>query len=433
MPNTKRRNLRSPGGPGQTIRPKPPVRRVESDRATSYHTILLCFFLGLLLSVVLLTVYRLKKISPIESNTGLSVYERGLVKPDTSLYEILAENSRVTENASLRHFPLPVLAYVTPWNTRGYEMAKKFASKLTHLSPVWYELKSEGSKLYLEGRHNADSGWMAELRMNGNTLILPRVVLEAYPGELLRKKKQWEKAIDLILTECEEMGYNGIVLESWSRWAAYGILQEPELRSMALQFIKRLGMALHSVSSNGNSNHHLELIYVIPAPRSENLGNYDFGPTDFQTLSAAIDGFSLMTYDFSGPNSPGPNAPLDWVRSSLQIILHNSDGGAQSHGHKIFLGINFYGNDFVLSKGLGGGAITGEDYLSLLKKYKPVIQWGEKFQEHYFIYSIDSVQHAVFYPSLMSISMRLDEARAWGVGLSIWEIGQGLDYFFDLL
>lgn len=26
-------------------------------------------------------------------------------------------------------------------NSKGYEMAKKFNSKFTHLSPVWYDLK----------------------------------------------------------------------------------------------------------------------------------------------------------------------------------------------------------------------------------------------------------------------------------------------------
>lgn len=29
-----------------------------------------------------------------------------------------------------------------------------------------------------------------------------------------------------------EMDYDGIVLESWSRWAAYGILHDPEMRVM---------------------------------------------------------------------------------------------------------------------------------------------------------------------------------------------------------
>lgn len=31
-----------------------------------------------------------------------------------------------------------------------------------------------------------------------------------------------------------EMEYDGIVLESWSRWAAYGVLHDPDLRNMVI-------------------------------------------------------------------------------------------------------------------------------------------------------------------------------------------------------
>lgn len=30
------------------------------------------------------------------------------------------------------------------------------------------------------------------------------------------------------------MEYDGIVLESWSRWAAYGVLRDPDLRNMVM-------------------------------------------------------------------------------------------------------------------------------------------------------------------------------------------------------
>lgn len=84
--------------------------------------------------------------------------------------------------------------------------------------------------------------------------------------------------------------------------------------------------------------------------------------------------------------------------------------------------------------GTGGGAITGREYLALLGQHKPDLQWEKNSEEHFFIYSDnDRKKHAVFYPSLMSMSVRLAEARSWGVGISIWEIGQGLDYFCDLL
>uniref|UniRef100_A0A453F2F8 Uncharacterized protein n=1 Tax=Aegilops tauschii subsp. strangulata TaxID=200361 RepID=A0A453F2F8_AEGTS len=31
-----------------------------------------------------------------------------------------------------------------------------------------------------------------------------------------------------------DKGYDGVVLESWSRWAAYGVLDDPELRQLVV-------------------------------------------------------------------------------------------------------------------------------------------------------------------------------------------------------
>ena len=106
------------------------------------------------------------------------------------------------------------------------------------------------------------------------------------------------------------------------------------------------------MSSARNDKQQLQLVFVIGPPHSDTLQKHDFGPEDLQSLSNAVDGFSLMTYDFSSPQNPGPNAPLKWMHSTLQLILHPTGNSAQGPAHKIFLGINFYGNDFVLAGGI---------------------------------------------------------------------------------
>nr|XP_043630589.1 uncharacterized protein LOC122601922 [Erigeron canadensis] len=390
-----------------------------------------------------LLVYKHRHSSPPPRGSNNKIlnsswnWNDGRRRRDTITYQqILNEHDKVasSNHHQRREFPNPVLAYVTPWNSKGYEAAKDFHSKLTHISPVWYHLQSQGPDYVLHGKHNVDPQWISDLRSFNPThpLILPRIVLEAIPMDMLNNNKQRAKVIDLIIAECKEMDFDGIVLESWSRWAAYGVLHDPHMRNMALLFIKKLGQAMHAVFVK---EYNLQLVYVIGPPRSDRLQKYDFGPEDLQSLSDFVDGYSLMTYDFSNPQKPGPNAPLEWVHSTMQLLLGTQTDGSKKLAQKIFLGINFYGNDFVLQGGIGGGPILGRDYLSLLEKHKPQLQWEKKSAEHFFLYSDKNqhVKHVVFYPSLLSIAMRLDEARSWGAGISIWEIGQGLDYFFDLL
>jgi hypothetical protein len=51
-------------------------------------------------------------------------------------------------------------------NSKGYDVAKKWRGKFTHISPVWYQLraKADGSGFELTGGHDADQEWIAELR-----------------------------------------------------------------------------------------------------------------------------------------------------------------------------------------------------------------------------------------------------------------------------
>lgn len=365
-----------------------------------------------------------------------SVYNRGLGTSDLSYKAVLSDFGSPHIDKTKRHFNNSVLAYVTPWNSKGYDMAKLFRHKLTHVSPVWYQLKC-GETVELHGRHDADQKWIESVRIKGRPLILPRVTLEGWQMDtLLAQQDETKQAMNIISSECKTMRYDGVVLEAWNAWAVNGILDNPILRQKALLFVRELGFTLHRMKLP-RPNRNMQLIFVIPPPSDKEDAKH-FTAADIAMLGNFVDGFSLMTYDYSNPYHPGPSAPFPWLQACLHLLLggnqkdsaHVDDPDEDDSASKVLMGLNFYGNDFMLPK--GGGPIIGHEYVSLLRKHKPTLLWDEKAKEHYFEY-LDGKKHLVYYPSLRSLALRLELASKWGTGISIWEIGQGLEYFFDLL
>ena len=140
-----------------------------------------------------------------------------------------------------------------------------------------------------------------------------------------------------------------------------------------------------------------------------------------------------MTYDYSvNSGQIGPNAPLNWIEENVNYLTDQAE-----YRSKIFLGLNFYGMNYKLD--MQGRPVSqpepilGSNLIELLKKNPVEIVYEEKVQEHIFVIKGKGSQTLVFYPTLYSIKKRIELSERLGTGLSIWELGQGLDYFYDLL
>ncbi len=137
--------------------------------------------------------------------------------------------------------------------------------------------------------------------------------------------------------------FDGLVLEIWSQLGGQAREETSEVVAEVARAVREAGGTF---------------VLVIPPPihHRDRPGMFEWA--DFRRLVDNVDYFSLMTYDYSSLQRPGPNAPAGWVRRCVELL----DPGDENRG-KILLGLNFYGLRFTAE---GGGHLLGRDLLQVL-------------------------------------------------------------------
>ncbi|ROV95904.1 hypothetical protein VSDG_05241 [Cytospora chrysosperma] len=252
---------------------------------------------------------------------------------------------------SPRHYPdLPVLGYVTPWNSRGKGLVEEHRQKFDIISPVWYTIhanEAAGEGLYtVRGGppSKEDEEWYRRLQQPLDSedsskplQITPRFFLDNWRPEdykgLVLNGTRWKMLSDVIMDVVKDMSFDGVVFESGGSYA-----MGPPLTALS-----------HALHDEGKI-----LVLVMPPVRDSDdertMAHNSMVLKPLPGLSHYVDYFSIMTYDMTGPGGrqvydatglpedssirkaiaqgqvrePGPNTSVDWVRDNLVAFVEAS-------------------------------------------------------------------------------------------------------------
>jgi chitinase domain-containing protein 1 len=366
-----------------------------------------------------------QKDTQIDFKSNQSVFERNFVLKDLKNVIEIVKYHRSYSNDIQKKFSNSILGYVTPWNSHGYEVCKIFAKKFSQISPVWLQIKKIKSKKYeFSGSHDIDENWMNVVKEKSESKVefLPRILFEKWTPQdlysLFNDEQEMQSLIKMLIKNSNKYKFSGYTLEIYIQLNGYS---KPDIN----HFINDLANELHKIGK--------KLVLVVPPAVSSNgrpskASHVVFSREDFNDLKDVVDGFSLMTYDFSSNSGKvGANAPLKWMRDNVEYLSDNN-----KYRKKILMGLNFYGIKYSLT-GAQPEPIVGNSLIELFSNSKVEVKFDSTSEEHSFYVNGDDGRYLVFYPTLYSIHRRIELANELNVGLSIWELGQGLDYFYDLL
>ena len=326
---------------------------------------------------------------------------------------VLKTHNQSRVSSSEYGFDGTVLGYVTPWNPSGYDTAMQHMPSGAIISPVSFTIKpSKPSdsvvKYIVEG--DVDAERMQQARKE-KIRICPRFMFEAADQNdfvtLLQQPENWVQLARAIVDKVRENSFDGVVFE-------VGPVQ---------YFVD----VVYEVSSMLKREYREDVLFILVIPPASKTPETPITRDFIRNLQSVVDYFSLMTYDYSSiAQKASANAPIPWIQTELDALCGNGDC---SH---ILMGINFYGYDF---SSVEVKPIVGREYLELLATHKPALKWESNSKEHFFEYTSKhegkTVKSQVWYPSQESIRERVELAKKFGVGIAIWELGQGLVYFWD--
>ncbi|KIL42697.1 glycosyl hydrolase family 18 protein [Jeotgalibacillus soli] len=352
-----------------------------------------------------------------------------IVQPGDSIYSIAqmayvsvdqltAANPSINPNALQpgNRITIPDISNYTA-STLGYYVVRSpqldqavindFAPYLTYLSLFEYHIYNNGSLSDLNDSLAIETIWsrrvtpLATITNLTETGFSPQLV-----SQVLNNPATRQTLINNISYLLTIKGYGGANID-------FENVLEPD-RNLLSGFLTELKQRLAPANQL--------LTIAVPPKTSEDipwLQGYDYG-----AIGSVVDLMFIMAYDWHhGASEPGPVAPINEVRNTIQYALN------QMPREKILLGVPLYGYNWTLpyQPGTVAPGISNLEATRLAMRYQSPIQYSEEYQSPFFEYVDDQGQrHIVWFEDARSIARKMLLVREYRLeGLGAWQLTLG--------
>lgn len=380
------------------------------------------------------------------SNINTKNLNSNTVKLEESLSEIEKDNqnkpaSYVTqimkyeaELESLNNVPkspktieqLSMIGWIPDWDLAdGFETLKKY--DFDTASPFWLLPQEDGTIKEVLNKTNPE---LIAYVLQNDIKLIPTIPL--FDGDvfskIFRDPLKMQKFVDEVISRVDKYDYDGVDLDFEEMKAEDKDIFFSMLESLTLKLHERNKTIAFTVLPKWGN----EVTYIgHPQTRSVQ---------DYPRISALVDEFRIMTYDYYGRNSvkAGPVAPLEWMEKVIQYTIFSG-----VPREKIVLGIPTYLYDWSdreivgqvnLSSdevGLGslfglepGDAYYGTGLQKVINNYNLQSTFNAEWGEAIGRYEFEGKSRIVVFPTNESIQLRKELAASYGIkGIAYWRLG----------
>jgi spore germination protein YaaH len=290
----------------------------------------------------------------------------------------------------------PAYAYMLATTGASFEDMQRHYRQISSISPTYYHLTPD---LAIAGQDDPlVTGW-ARLR---GMAVEPRVETQdpAILHALLASAANRHDLSERISALVAENGYDGVNID----FEAGAATDRPLLTA----FASELAQTLHAQGA--------KLTMAVGAKTGATTTGRS-GFFDYPALGTICDRLFVMAWDLHWSTSPaGPISDATWVQKIIAYIK------TVPNSSRFIIGTQLYGFDWPL--GARATPLEFDDMTVLQTGLGAPAQWDAVAQEPYFAYTDNAgISHTAYYANAQSVQGRLGQARAAGLGVGLWRLG----------